>query len=75
MAGNIGAQRPALYHRAQLKPRPRSFGSNRSPPNLTRNFSACSGSAKQYVYFHGDAVIFAEAPDDTKAASILQTLP
>jgi hypothetical protein len=37
--------------------------------------SSGSGSGKQYVYFHGDAVIFAEAPDDTKAASILQTLP
>jgi|SRR5262245_48244884 len=44
---NIGAQRPFLYQRAQFEPRPRSFGLNRSPPNLTRNFSACSASAKQ----------------------------
>jgi len=34
-----------------------------------------SGSGKQYVYFHGDAVIFATAPDDTKATEILQSLP
>ncbi len=33
-----------------------------------------SGS-KQYVYFKDDAVIFAQAPDETKAASILQQLP
>ncbi|HEY8437916.1 MAG TPA: hypothetical protein VIK65_04815 [Candidatus Limnocylindrales bacterium] len=37
--------------------------------------SSGSGAGKQYVYFHGDAVIFAQAPDDTKAASILQQLP
>lgn len=36
---------------------------------------AGSGGGKQYVYFHGDAVIFAQAPDETKAASILQALP
>src|SRR3954468_16494847 len=36
---------------------------------------ASSGSGKQYVYFHGDAVIFAQAPDDAKAATILQALP
>src|SRR6266849_7505988 len=35
--GNIGAQRPSLYHRAQFAPRPRSFGLNCSPPNLIRN--------------------------------------
>ena len=34
-----------------------------------------SGTGKQYVYFHGDAVIFAQAPDDTAAASVLQALP
>jgi hypothetical protein len=34
-----------------------------------------SGGGKQYVYFHGDAVIFAQAPDETKAATILQALP
>jgi hypothetical protein len=34
-----------------------------------------SGSGKQYIYFHGDAVIFAQAPDDTKATEILQSLP
>jgi len=34
-----------------------------------------SQSGKQYIYFHGDAVIFAAAPDDTKAAEILQALP
>src|SRR5205814_1671791 len=37
--GNIGDQRPSLYHRAQFEPPPRSFGLNRSPPNLMRNFS------------------------------------
>jgi hypothetical protein len=37
--------------------------------------SSGSGTGKQYVYFHGDAVIFAQAPDDTQAASILQQLP
>src|ERR1700693_979464 len=36
-----------LYHRAQLAPRPGSFGSNRSSPNLARNFSACSAFPKQ----------------------------
>jgi hypothetical protein len=34
-----------------------------------------SGSGKQYVYFKGDAVIFAQAPDEAKAGSILQQLP
>jgi len=34
-----------------------------------------SQSGKQYIYFHGDGVIFAAAPDDTKAAEILQALP
>jgi hypothetical protein len=34
-----------------------------------------SGGGKQYVYFKGDAVIFAQAPDEAKAAAILQTLP
>ena len=34
-----------------------------------------SGGAKQYVYFHGDAMIFATADDDAKAAQILQSLP
>src|SRR5260370_22097152 len=29
-----------------LAPRPRSFGSNRSPLNCSRNKSACAGSAK-----------------------------
>ena len=37
--------------------------------------SASSSAAKQYVYFHGDAVIFAQAPDEAKAATILQALP
>jgi hypothetical protein len=37
--------------------------------------SDSSGGGKQYVYFKGDAVIFAQAPDETKAASILQQLP
>jgi hypothetical protein len=34
-----------------------------------------SGVGKQYVYFHGDAMIFATATDDAKAAQILQSLP
>jgi hypothetical protein len=34
-----------------------------------------SGSGKQYVYFKGDAVIFAQAPDEAKAGEILQQLP
>jgi hypothetical protein len=37
--------------------------------------ASSSGSGKQYVYFKGDAVIFASAPDDTKAAGVLQSLP
>jgi hypothetical protein len=38
-------------------------------------FTDSSGSGKQYIYFHGDALIFATAPDDTKATEILQSLP
>ena len=37
--------------------------------------NSSSGAGKQYVYFHGDAVVFAQAPDDTAAATILQALP
>ncbi|HET9615357.1 MAG TPA: hypothetical protein VFP22_11140 [Candidatus Limnocylindrales bacterium] len=37
--------------------------------------TSTTSTGKEYVYFHGDAAIFASAPDDTKAASILQTLP
>jgi hypothetical protein len=33
------------------------------------------GSATTYVYFHGDAVIFAGAKTETDAAGILQALP
>jgi hypothetical protein len=33
------------------------------------------GTGKQYVYFAGDAVIFAQAKDDATAAPILQALP
>lgn len=34
-----------------------------------------SGAGKQYVYFAGDAVIFAQAKDEATAATILQQLP
>jgi hypothetical protein len=37
--------------------------------------TAASGGGKQYVYFHGDSVIFASAPNETQAATILQALP
>jgi hypothetical protein len=37
--------------------------------------NSSSGGGKQYVYFHGDAVIFATAADDTQGATILQALP
>jgi hypothetical protein len=38
-------------------------------------YITAQASAKEYVYFKGDAVIFAEAKDETSAASILQQLP
>jgi len=37
--------------------------------------SSASGSSKEYVYFKGDAAIFAEGKDETTAAGILQQLP
>ncbi len=36
-----------LRQRNHALPRPRSFGSKRSPPNLSQNSSACATSAKQ----------------------------
>ena len=38
-------------------------------------FVSDQGSGKQYAYFAGDAVIFAQAKDDATAAGILQQLP
>jgi hypothetical protein len=38
-------------------------------------YITAQSAAKEYVYFKGDAVIFAEAKDETSAASILQQLP
>jgi hypothetical protein len=38
-------------------------------------YVSAQGSGKQYVYFAGDAVIFAQAKDDATAAGILQQLP
>ncbi len=37
--------------------------------------SSSNGGDKQYVYFHGDAVIFATASDETQAGTIIQALP
>ncbi|HZC33677.1 MAG TPA: hypothetical protein VE640_10360 [Candidatus Bathyarchaeia archaeon] len=37
--------------------------------------ATASGSSKQYVYFKGDAAIFAEGKDEATAAGILQQLP
>jgi hypothetical protein len=37
--------------------------------------TATDESGKQYVYFKGDAVLFAQAPDDATAAEILALLP
>jgi hypothetical protein len=34
-----------------------------------------AGTPKEYVYFKGDAVIFAQAKDEASAATILQQLP
>jgi hypothetical protein len=37
--------------------------------------TATDDTGKQYVYFKGDAVLFAQAPDDATAAEILALLP
>ena len=55
-----------------------SEGSTMAPGNVGGKsvFIISSGeTAKQYVYFKGDAVLFAQAPDEAQAASILQALP
>ena len=36
-----------FFYLAQLAPRPRSIGSNFSPPNLSMNFCASAASLKQ----------------------------
>jgi hypothetical protein len=38
-------------------------------------YISVEGTGKQYTYFAGDAVIFAQAKDDATAAPILQALP
>ena len=38
-------------------------------------YVSANGAGKQYVYFAGDAVIFAQAKDEASAAGILQQLP
>ena len=38
-------------------------------------YISVEGTGKQYTYFAGDAVIFAQAKDDAAAAPILQALP
>lgn len=37
--------------------------------------STATSGTKQYAYFHGDAVIFAQGKDEASAATILQQLP